>query len=167
MTNSRSEIMGLQLKNELYSVLNETLYKEILSENERKIKEYQRIKNQKNVDYSWIIDDQLILDLILLSVFYIRVIDPMEETIRFYNRINYKSPDRERDRIRIKIQIGNMKIGQEIEREKNVIDIDQLQKIIENFHTVLRIMNISPRFFTYKSIDEFLRNLKTAIGVLK
>jgi hypothetical protein len=159
--------MGLQLKNELYNVLNETLYKEILSESERKIKEYQKIKIQNNFDYSWITDDQLILDLILLSVFYRRVIDPMEETIRFYYRINKKYPEKESDRIRIKIQIGNKKIDQETDLEKNVIDIDQLKKIVENFHTVLRILNISSRDFAYKSIDEFIRTIKPAIGVLK
>jgi hypothetical protein len=163
--------VGKKLKTELSKVLDKSLCKEIFSETNFKIRKYKKIYQNNPTKFSWISEVQFISDLILLSIFYRRVIVPMSETINFYHLINGDS-ELNSDRLetqenrqfnRKKIVIGAKKIGSSYEDLELEVNIDELQKIVDDFDIVLKKLNIPSKIFLYKSVDEFLENLNRSL----
>jgi hypothetical protein len=152
--------------------INKTLLSEISAEYRKKESAYKTLLENKPSDYKWVHDDELILDLIFLSIFYRRVIYPMEETVKFYEMINDPSlyPSL-REKLQYdqflpkKIIIGTGSIDKESKEKEIGIDIIDLQKIINDFHKILGAVEISPKMLFYPSIDQFLQNIKSLVGV--
>lgn len=167
--------MEIQLKTKLSKVLSKDLCKEIFSESRLKSDKFKKIKENDKIKYSWISDDKFIFDLIELSIFYRRVILPMSDTIEFFHMINDDSKLKSEQRdiqgnqkfVRKKIVIGGQKIGSSEEEVESEVNISELQKIIDDFDSVLRIINIQSKIFQYESIDQFLENLKPLLGGIK
>ena len=167
--------MGMQLKTKLSKVLSKSLCKEIFSECKLKFDKYKEIKQKDKLKYSWISDDKFIFDLIEISIFYRRVILPMNDTIEFFHMIDdnskLKSEQTEiqvnHKSVRRKIVIGAQKIGSSDEEYELEVNIIELQKIIDDFDSVLRIINIPSKIFQYESIDQFLENLKPLLEGIK
>jgi hypothetical protein len=163
----------MQLREKQFSgSVNKSLLSEITAEYRKKESAYKTLLQKKPSDYIWIHDDELILDLIFLSIFYRRVIYPMEETVKFYEMINDPSlypfsteKHQSNPIIPKKIIIGTGSIDKELKEKEIGINVIELQKIIDDFHIVLRSVDIPPKLLFYPSIDQFLQNIKSLVGV--
>ncbi|MDD1685931.1 hypothetical protein [Methanoregula sp.] len=97
----------------------------------------------------------------------------MDETEKFYKLINDSAlyPEfQEKNQIFFDFLPRKIKIGvTEINHGSNIndidIDISELHEIVEDFYSLLRIFDIPPNLLFYKSMDDFLHNLKPMLGV--
>ncbi|MFA4849526.1 MAG: hypothetical protein WC626_07345 [Methanoregula sp.] len=158
---------------DLTKIVNKSLSKEIISEYKQKERSYWKLIKKHSPNYSWIFDNKVILNLIFVSVFYRRVIHPMEETVKFYKLINdpllYEpntiTLQKPHDITLKKIRIGISQIDKGDDLKQIDVNIHEIQKIITDFEEVSNIFDIPSKIFFYNSIDEFLQNLKLYVGV--
>jgi len=156
--------MPTHLEMILSKTLESSVFEDILSENRLKMKQYKKIPEDIRHLFSQVFDDQFISDLLLLSIFYRRVIFPMQETIKFHHLINENfvsettNYQRNQHIIQREIVIGLGKKVSKDDQKNSTVNIEELQKIVDDFNSFLSRFNLSPNVFMYDSVERFLKS---------
>ncbi len=130
----------------LRAIVKELPYKlrnQIILEYTFRIRELDYLLETKPQKYQWLEDIELVKYLLLLGIFYRKVIDPILGTAEFTNRLK-------------KLGIPGMSIGSTKLTSKSIREIKDLHK----FEKILFKFNLSAKFFDVDSTEEFLDNVR-------
>jgi len=94
--------------------------------------------------YQWIDDPEYIEFLLLIGIFHRRLIEPLKGTVIFSRLVNkYKAES---------IRIGSIDL--------TASSIDQIEFFVSKFEGILKKYNLSPDFFNYNRLSDFLELLQ-------
>jgi hypothetical protein len=150
------------MKNQLFDTLPDYLKDEIKDEYTTKKKIFRNLKKTNMDRYKWINDDDFIDDLILVSIFFRRVILPINNTVGFFKIVT-------KPKIEISYSENKLETHPEVDKiicgslELDNQTIYDLQQIVEDFQKTIKILDCSFDSFSYETIEEFLNTIQRSV----